>query len=434
MPIVNYTANIERARKRFINNSKISQANKDCFLKYLQSRDISIARVGIYLNHIPQLLERTTDITQDMHNRDKINAIFEDMRHKLGIANYSIVVDISQAFVRWLNNGDKPAGFRDIRIKGSKLRDLVPEDMLTWDDAEKMMGATTSLQFKAIIATQLDAGFRPSEFVDLNYGDVRFERYVAIIHIKGGKTGTRDVICKRCVQILQRWCREHPSKKRTDPLWVMENFSKSNRENIKMFQDSVIRYSYAALQKRLRETGRKMGIKKPLDFYNFRHSSCVLDKKDNLPNDLGARRHGHSLKYYDAVYGRLSTDDLVERTEKHYGLSSHHPKQQEKGNICDACKFVNKPKAEICEYCGQPLTVKMALDMRSDIEKELATQLAAYKHTLGIMQEQLNKFKVSEIRKRIREVKRLEGKKSEKDLKRTPDEIKQQIAKVVTKR
>lgn len=430
MPIVDYNKRNTSAKARFLASNSISAINKTLLLKYLDARDFSMPRRGIYLAHIHHLLEKTEDISKDMHDRDKINSIFGQMRKTMGQAQYGIMIDISMAFARWLNDGDKPVGFKDIKSKMSKLRDLVPDDMLTWEDAEKMMAATTSIQLKAIVAVQLDAGLRPSELIDLNYGDVRFERLVCIITIRGGKTGARQVICKRCVQILMRWCREHPTKKKNDPLWVMENITKSQRQDIN--QGIWMRYPYAAVQKRMRELGQRVGIKKPLDMYNFRHSSCVLDKKDNLPNDLGARRHGHSLKHYDAVYGRLSVDDLIDRTEKHYGISKA-TKPVDKGIICEACKFVNKPKADICEYCGVPLTVNKALEMRSDIEKRMASELAGYKREYARMQEELRQFTTSEIKRRIREVKRKMAKDLEKEKQYSPSEVKTRMAEVVGK-
>ena len=68
----------------------------------------------------------------------------------------------------------KPKGFKDIKgiPKIKQKRKLNPEDMVTWEDGEKLINSTNSMQLKAVLATQLDGGFRPSEFIDLKYGDI----------------------------------------------------------------------------------------------------------------------------------------------------------------------------------------------------------------------------------------------------------------------
>ena len=51
-----------------------------------------------------------------------------------------------------------------------------------------------------------------------------------------------------------------------------------------------------------------------------------MDKKDNLPLDNAAERHGHSVKFFVEVYGRLSVEDTLDRFRLHYGLQA--PVQQ----------------------------------------------------------------------------------------------------------
>jgi len=75
---------------------------------------------------------------------------------------------------------------------------------------------------------------------------------------------------------LLKWLDAHPTRRPGDPLWISEGSIKQDATG----RLQVIRYSYPAIAKRIRVAGRKAGIGKPLDFYNLRHSSCVLDKMD----------------------------------------------------------------------------------------------------------------------------------------------------------
>jgi hypothetical protein len=228
--------------------------------------------------------------------------------------------------------------------------------MLTWDDGCKIADAAFSVQLSAICLTQLDCGFRPSEFIDLNYGDVEVRTGLAVFHIRNGKTGSRSVVAHRCVPTLLKWMDAHPTKRPEDPLWVVESELLSSQQQ----KLRIRRYAYPAMKKRLKMTGQRAGIRKPLDFYSLRHSSCVLDKLDNLPTDLAAERHGHSVKHYVGTYGRLSVKDVMRRFHSHYGSEPEETPEIMEHLNCPTCKNVNAHGSKWCNSCGTPLSASGA--------------------------------------------------------------------------
>ncbi len=193
--------------------------------------------------------------------------------------------------------------------------------MIKWEEGIELSKATPSIQMKAVILTQLDGGFRPSELIDLNYGDIEIKKDFIICNVKDGKTGSRTVILFRGVPYLVRWLQNHPTKKSNDPLWVSE-------------RDNITRYNYAALIKRVKDIGfksrinipsdEKRGIKeiinKPLDFYNLRHSACLIAKLDNIPLEEAAKKFGHSVEFFTNTYGRMDTSGSIARLGKSYGI------------------------------------------------------------------------------------------------------------------
>ena len=239
-----------------------------------------------------------------------MNAVFRGLRNKYAPATWNTYANVLIRFGRWLNGGKLPLGFQDIaKQRASKeKRSLDPSDMVSWEEGIALSERTLSIQLKAIVLTQLDAGFRPSEFVDLNYGDVSVMDRVVVFHVRSGKTGTRDVVAYRSAPYFLKWYYAHPTKGEKDPLWVKEYTHPA-----KINEYVAERYEYAAIRKRIRGLGFRCEFKKPLDFYNLRHSSCALDKIDNLPVELAADRHGHSVKYFTGVYGRLSTKDIINK-------------------------------------------------------------------------------------------------------------------------
>lgn len=371
MPIIDYYRLAKKTEAQLFSNPKISDANKKIIKKFLVIYDVSDARKDIFLRHIQFFLSRIDDANEAMKSRDIINSVFYDLRNKLSTNVYVTVVNVTKRLLRWLNDGSTPIGFKDIKPipKAKLLRKLNTEDMVNWEDGLKMIAKTNSVQFKAIIATQLDGGFRPSEFSDLNLNDISFKKEFCVVHIRNGKTGPRNVILWRAVPYLIRWYQNHPGKKK-DPLWVQEYGTKSN----------IKRCSYHSMVKRIKEIARKASIDKPFDFYNLRHSAYVIAKLDNIPEEEAAKKFGHSVSFYTNTYGRLTTEDSMERLSKVYGLEIKK-KEVQKSVLCSKCEYVNEPESEFCEKCGSVLSVRKAIELQHEQD--------AVKHELTNVKEQL---------------------------------------------
>jgi len=373
MPIIDYKHNAELAEIEFFKHEDITKKNKDLVKQFLEVYDVSPARKAIFLKHIKLLLQKTDDISQDMNDRDKINKIFKQLRDELNLSYCSTVINVSLRFVRWLNdrlNDDenKPKGFKDIQnlSKKKQKRALKPSDMITWEDGQKLIKQTNSIQIKAVLMMQLDGGFRPSEFIDLKHGDCERKKDFIIVTVRDGKTGSRLVTLYKSVPYLFAWLQNHPTKKNNDPLWVQE----------KNTHGKIIQFHYPALQKRIRQLGERANIDKPLDFYNLRHSACVISKLDNVPEELAAEKFGHSIEYYTGTYGRLSSEDRMKRYSKVYGNGEEEEaKKKDTKNIeCQRCGTINLPGsdgAEFCTKCNAALNLGKALEVEKENENKV---------------------------------------------------------------
>lgn len=358
MPIADYKKMAQRAERKLLERPDIPEETKRVLRRFLIAYDVSDARKNIFFNKIQPLLTQFNPIESAMTERDQINELFARLRQHYSPATYATYVSIIRRFLIWLNDGDRPASMRDIREGKAcnRKRNLQPEDMLTWEDGKLISDVLCNIQLQAAVQAQLDCGFRPSEFIDLNYGDVGVNTGLAVFNIRKGKTGSRSVVAHRCVPALLKWLDAHPTKRPGDPLWISERNIKENANG----QLCVMRYRYPAIAKRIRVAGRKAGIGKPLDFYNLRHSSCVLDKIDNLPVDLAAERHGHGVKHFVGTYGRLSVQDVMRRFHSHYGTGEEEKKQMIEHQTCPVCKRPNEQAKDWCSSCGTPLNAQGA--------------------------------------------------------------------------
>jgi len=376
MAIINYERVAENAKQAFYNDSTISDENKALVRRFEQGYKVKPARKAIFYKHIRPFLSRCRDLSTVLDNRDKVNAIFAQLETEFPGRNYYATIQtVTKMLARWLNEGATPKGFTDVKaVKKKELqRQLSRKDMITWEDGLRLAEQSTSIQIKAALLTQLDGGFRPSEFIDLRFGDITLKGDVAIAHVTAGKTGGRDVMLWRCVPYLLRWLKDHPNKEADSPLWVMENMSNSHRKGKQA--RGIPRYEYPALRKRIKALGKKAGLAKPLDFYNLRHSSCFLDKMDRLPIDLAAKRHGHSTQYFTEVYARLDVSDDIKRLKAHYGQDDEDKRAKMSNRTCARCEFVNPPGIEFCNECAAPLSLESAMNRQEELDT-LKAQMA----------------------------------------------------------
>lgn len=367
MPIRDYKADAEAIQKWLLHHPEVTPGNRAALKGFLDSYDVKPARIGIFCRQIIHLIKACPDIRRDMLDREKINALFRGFRERMAPATYATVVGVSLRFVRWLNDGEKPSGFRDIKSppKKNQKRKLVESDMIEWDEAKAIADQAPSVQFKALVMTQLNGGFRPSELIDLRYGDVTPDKQFIKVDVRDGKTGSRQVILYYAVPYLMKWLALHPTKKQNDPLWIMENADKSHPKHPISGSGKVRRYSYEALLKRVRLFAEKAGVKKPMDMYNWRHSCARLLRLWELPVEECANHLGHSVKEFTETYGRLSIEDRKNRHYKAYGLPTEEEEEKarmEDTLLCKRCEYVNEPGSEFCQRCASPLSVKKALD------------------------------------------------------------------------
>lgn len=361
VPITNYKAKALKAENRLFDDPDIPEQTKRTMRRFLTAYDVSYARRVIFLQKICPVLKAFSPIQSALTDRDGMNEFFARLRQHYSPATYATYINVTKRFLTWLNEGEKPISLMDVKPgkKSDRKRNLKPEDMVNWEEGVLLGNAAFNVQIAAAGQTQLDCGFRPSEFIDLNYGDVTVHTGLAVFEVDDDhKTGRRSVVAHRCVPALLKWLENHPTKNPADPLWVLEKTSWKTK-NGRLLID---RYPYAAIAKRIRNAGRRAGITKPLDFYNLRHSSCVLDKMDNLPVDLAAERHGHSVKHFVETYGRLSIKDVMRRFHSHYGLEKEEEPKAVTNKTCRVCDALNAVDTNWCSSCGTPFNTQGALE------------------------------------------------------------------------
>lgn len=395
MPILDYQERANWALKRLNLNPKISSRNKSYVKEYFKAVPVSAARAYIRADKLPVFLIHSKDLKMEMHDKTKINSMFAKVRkHYPNISSYTSVANCVIALARWLNDNERPKGFMDIKRSGRMKRKLDEDELTLWKEGLELIKREKSPQIKAAFMVQLGEGLRPSEFIDLNYGDCKPMDDLINIKIRDGKTGPRDCPCYRSVPYLTKWLNAHPTKKANDPLWIREYDLKSGKKG------KIQRYGYPAIRKRIVEMGKKSKWKKPLDFYSLRHSSCYQDKLDNVDIELAASRHGHSTKEFLETYGTLGIKGKANKLRQAYGLEKKDESKTTNPK-CQRCGHLNTVDDNLCDKCGYALNPKAAMD----VAKNKSQELDEIKKRLATMESTMAKAIEQKFKRRLKKIK-----------------------------
>jgi len=261
---------------------------------------------------------------------------------------------ILKRFYRWLKGGDEgyPPEVRWIKTTLKEKEKLLPQDLLTEDEIERLVNATDNPRDRAFIMTLYETGGRIGEIGSLRIRDVTFHKDYASVMLRG-KTGPRRVPVVAAVPYLALWIDHHPDKSNPDaPLWPKFSDGKP--------------MSYPALAKVLKVAARRSGLKKRITPHKLRHSRATFLASKLTEAQMNALFGWKQGSEMPSTYVHLSGRDVDQAILGIYGLrreakekpSELSPKE------CPRCRQPNPPTNRFCFRCG------MALDMETVVEIE----------------------------------------------------------------
>ncbi len=232
---------------------------------------------------------------------------------------------------------------------------LRSDDILTPDDINRMIEATESHYFKALIAFLFETGCRISEANKLRYKDFQDTDQGMIVNIPTTKTaaGYRKVILPFSSQYLRN-LKAYTNCTKDDIVFVLK--STATHDNIK-------------------KIAKKAGIDKPISPHKFRHAQAT---------DMVRRRYNEAIirkklgwtptSGMISRYQHLNDEDVIVATLENAGKAAPHTaprteiKEAEKISIADAAMQFSKLSEENQE-------LKERLDKRDAEVEEMQEQL-----------------------------------------------------------
>jgi integrase len=338
------------------NKTKILEFKEFCFVNGIGS-----ARTLRYLYDLPKLAAL---LGKNLENakREDIEAVIHDMESSEYSPRTKLDFKASvKRFYKWLNGGEEyPECVRWIKTGMRKNNDTLPADLLTEDEAKKLIQACQNPRDRAIVALLWESGCRVGELLTLHIKHASFGENLTRITVHG-KTGSRRVPLIDSTPYLAEWLDNHPARDEPDaPLWVgIGTVGRSKR------------LEYAALRKMLRSVAGKAGIKKKVNPHNFRHSRATM-----LANHLTEAQMNQYFGWatgsdMPSTYVHLSGRDVDDAILKMRGLSKAEDEEVESSlapKPCPRCSLTNKATGKFCTRCGAILDVQTAVAMQDEIE------------------------------------------------------------------
>jgi site-specific recombinase XerD len=358
--IYNYDERINGAFRRietstFSEEDKqlLSQFHKECIINRLSKARIAkyfdtLRRIATWLNK-PFQQVRKEDV-MNLVQRIESNDYSDWTKH-----DYKLILKI---FYRWLRKTeDYPEEVRWVSTR-VKNNHMLPEEILTEDDVQRLIQAAMNTRDKALILVLYESGCRIGEILSLRLKNVQFDEYGAQL-IVYGKTGMRRVRIISSAPKLALWIDNHPSRDDPEaPLWI----SFSNKDRPLM---------YSSAKTMLKKVADRSGIKKRVYPHLFRHSRATHLSKHLTEAQLKQHFGWNQSSRMASIYVHLSGRDIDAALLAIQGIRPREKTDDPKLKvvICSRCGDKNSPSSKFCNRCGSPLNTEVALEL-DDVRKK----------------------------------------------------------------
>jgi integrase/recombinase XerD len=295
---------------------------------------LSYLRINSYLEMLPLITKRLGKPLDKAVESDIERLVYE-------INSNTEYKDSTKALYRITLK--KIYGYSWIKTSIKRHQKELPE-IVSEEEALKIISACQGLRDKALLATLYDLGCRPAELLTLTIGDVSFDEWGAVLKLKG-KTGPRPVRGILCSPFLRTWFDFHPLRsKPNSPLWIVKKPGKG--------EDYLM---IGGLQTVLRKAAKAAGFNKRIFPYMFRHSRATHNASFMTESQLCAYHgwlHGSRMP---SVYVHMSGRDVDDVLLNHYGFVKKEESKKESLKRCPRCTEINAPNVRYCFKCGMPM-------------------------------------------------------------------------------
>jgi len=323
------------------------------FLEFLEAEGLSVARREAYARRLKVIGEYFPKPFREACREDIVALMRKIEARGVRTETVRFYKVVLRRFFKWLRGGDDyPPEVKWLRTGVGKENCILPEELLTERDVERLLEAAGDAQTRAMVAVLWETGARVGELLNMRIKSVMPRRRYAQVRLMG-KTGERAVPIIFSWPYLQQWLMIHPRRRdREAPLWLKRNGEPMD---------------YPTLRARLERLRRRAGIEKKVNPHMFRHSRASLLAQRLTEAQLSQLFGWTQGSKMPQIYVHLSARDLEKPLLSIYGLESQeHRELQLRPVTCPRCGELNPREAESCMRCGAILKPEAALKAQDE--------------------------------------------------------------------
>ena len=372
---------------------------KDFLYERKAKKNLSGGRVALYVNH----LIRVRDFLPGPYNEMSTGAFMEAIsKIKTGkrldgdnlssstIHDYILSLKV---FAEWLVKKKIVTipieEIKEIKVPKAPMMTKTPDDMLTEEEIQKLIGVCDNSKERALIACVFDAALRIEEAGYLRWRQIqKLKHGISISTDK--KTGfPRYIPCPTAWTYLKTWKMDYPALHGIPP--EGDNFVFLTQQG-EPYQYSGFQYLMKKFNRKLRKQGEKILAEK-LHFHLLRHSKLTFYAKQNMNESILCKIGWGKRSSMVERYVNLSSVDVEQAV---MGISGIKDMEVQKSvfvpGICPhcLCKEV-PPTAGYCPECGSELSEEALSETERMVRSVRENPLSIRKMVDDLIEEKMAK-------------------------------------------
>jgi len=228
-------------------------------------------------------------------------------------------------------------------------------DLYTARQLKRLWRACNDTKDRALFMVLYEGALRADEVLGLNFSDIRPDKRLWWLTVKGKGGKTRPVPVLHSIEALQQWLDVHPTGK--GAVFVTQR---------RPFR----RMAYSTLRARVKLVLDRAGISgKRRLLHTFRHTRLTELARMGLTEAEMCTFAGWEIgSPQTEVYVHMSGRDLKRSFGRIYGLEveEQEPALKIEAQQCPRCKRKNPPTARFCSQCSLVLDEELALRLQPE--------------------------------------------------------------------
>ena len=362
-----------------INSIDMLESNRNAIINYFNEKSITGINKNSLIPCMRTLQRIATDNNlkekkfEDINSQELVN-FFNNLKplpnnlSKKSEIEYSprtmwLFQSSIKSFLQWsMKTETAPEAVKWVKKNGSQNKRKNSIDILSVEEVKQLIKHATNKRDKAIISILYETGIRISELLGIKRSQLEITEDYFECNVTG-KTGTRKIIGIHSLPYLNQWLEELDSNKESIPnkdlIWINLGKLGDNKSKRGKFGQLINRDS---INFSVKNTAKKIGIKKRVWLHGLRHSAATRDAKNGY-NEMELRlKYGWSKESkIPSNYCHYKFEDL--RKKEMIKAGKKIEKEEQNTNIyenkkCFYCKTENPFQSEYCQQCGTPLDAK----------------------------------------------------------------------------